>query len=329
MKKIIVLLLIFSVVIGLKQDSWAQFTAINNNQLNHVSQYYFSQVVYNPAYTGDYSQPMLGLSTNLGKQGESRPSSFNLVGHTFIENANSGVGLAASYQTYDNEYEERLLKLGFLFAYEFKIGSNGGFRVGFNTGVLHYNSRRPSNWNNPWNPNPAPIVSLNERFFKYNMDFGALFHFGGLRAGVGLNHSNEPRFTFASPGFDQVFYRQAYASISYEFEVWNDRLKIQPNVFFNQRMGGQRFVFSTSPLRLDAGVLVTFDNRYFTGVHYKTNQAPYRYSVMVGMQFNRYMLALNYDIKNHSRPGYSQFGITWGLKFADWVYEDIEDDFEE
>ncbi len=324
MKKITILLCTL-LILGLKEEVNAQFSAINNNQLEHISQYYFSQVVYNPAYTGDYSQPMLALSSNLGKQREMRPSSFNLIAHTFIENANSGVGLTTTYQTYDNDYAERLLKLGFLFAYEFEIGTSGGLRVGFNTGVLHYNSRRPSNWNNPFNPNPTPIISINERFFKYNMDFGVLFRFSGFRAGVGLTHSNEPRFTFASPGFDQVFYRQAYASLSYELDLWDERLKVQPNVFFNQRMGGQRFVFANSPLRLDAGVIATFDDRYFAGVHYKVNQHPYRISLMTGIQFNRYMLTLNYDVKGQSATGFSQFGITWGLKFADWVYEDDAD----
>ncbi len=293
-------------LIGLPNLSFGQF-GLQSTEIQYVSQYYFNGLHYNPGMAGDSIIPSVGISSRLGKVGiGSNPITVNGYIHGYLPTAKSGVGVTALYHTEDNQFKERILKLGLLYSYEVFNGSVGFLKIGFNGGILHFHTDEVPNIFNPYNPNPAPVVGLNEAIFKYNMDFGVVAGIGQWRMGGGLNHSNEPRFTFFEPSISRSFYRQAYLTVSYDIEILPERLFVRPTMMLQSEVSGNLFLFRRNNSYVDIGVLVYDQDFFIAGLHLKRSQAPYNLSFMLGARFmENYMVALSYD--NKQSAGFTQY----------------------
>ena len=96
-----------------------------------------------------------------------------------------------------------------------------------------------------------------------------------------------------------------YINSSYLFDFEND-IKMIPSVMFKK--------IGASPLQLDVNLKALFNDAFWTGVSYRTNDAII---AMLGFDFSQYSLGYSYDITttNMSIPSYGSHGVFLSYKF--------------
>lgn len=322
-------------------------SSIFGERLPYMAQYYFNQLLYNPAYAGESSQPSIGIS---GRMGEERGNSNFLVkprtAQLFmqgeikelaqLEQLNMGLGMVAQYHKYDDRFQRgtevfssnnRLLKIGVVNSYRTSIQDIIDVRIGFQVGLLHYQSDELPNTGSI---NPPVTQILNERFFKPVIDIGFLFMLDNLRVGMAINSANEPEFDFFSTGFARKFRREGYFTASYEWVI-TPYWYLQPSMMFQTLLNNQNAFSRIRPRSLaDFSVQVNYFDTVFMGLSYRVGDAPFRGSIMVGGRLaDTYQLSLAYQFKKRNTSNHSRIEATLGFYLQRGNIEVSEEELEE
>ncbi len=320
---------LFQLTIALLGIAFAlQSTPLAAQTLQHrtryQSQYFFQQMIYNPAYTGVDGQLAFGGAAQypLGSQSV-KPLSAHLFGQGRIANANdAGVGISASYYDFDDSFEGMILKLSGHLSYPFEILDVAEIRIGFAPGLIHYESLiapGASSFDNP------------DAYVKFNMDMGVMLDWEDLQIGVAIQHANEPEFLYVGAGGNSAFLRRVtYASASYDIGLSNG-LHIIPNLFFNQNFRTGNILLGNDGWQADLGAMFHYNEKYWFGYQYKLKDEVSRMGFMLGSRLGeRFHISLNYDLKNgNSFSSSNRVGLTIGLTLPT-LYRDLdEEDLEE
>lgn len=286
----------------------------------YFSQYYFQQVLYNPAYAGEDSQPRFSIFGNrqtFSNNTYEQPIAAQLIWQGQLEGV-GGLAFTAAYQDFDNYYpcfssqcesNERIMRLGAAYNYKWQPNDDMAFRVGINGGIMHFNSEIPP-YANPFNPQAALVMYV--PFVKANIDIGLLYRWRDLRAGVGFVHINTPNFQFFQPDNQRGNFRpEVYVTLSYNARI-GEHFGIQPNIMMNQQMGSMYYYGSSlRQIYFDASLLLNYQQIVFSGASYKRDGNLNRWSFMAaGRLNNKYQLSLSYDVGGATRrieAGFSLF----------------------
>ncbi|MEZ4885433.1 MAG: PorP/SprF family type IX secretion system membrane protein [Chitinophagales bacterium] len=271
-------------------------------RIDYFTDYHLNPIFYNPAFAGEESHPMIGVSGRNLKNGVSEPYSFQGFIHGQIEAIKSGVGLMVNYHSFGDIYKRRQMKVGLLYSYTIQAGEKGRFKLGLNSSLLHYNS------NFVPNSGSVDVVKTNESFFKFNLDGSVLYLNGDFYMGATIFHTNEPNFEFYNIGGNNRFQKEAYLSMGTQIGV-NENITLHPAAMLNFSLNQFSGSFNNQGY-IDLSLLAKFHDKYLAGISYKMNQPPYKIALTAGVKLaEKYQVAATYHLKqsanylNRSRVG--------------------------
>ena len=272
------------------------------NQVDFMGEYYWQSPLYNPCFAGSTALPTIGVSGRWGSEGNNNPYTLNAFAHFYLDTIKSGIGIVSTYHRYDDTYtynneilptNKTYFNANLLYNYLIRISDNAIMQLGAQVGVVHFKSIDPV-YNNPYNPQST--ILLNERSFKFNLGFGALFTVNNFYAGINFANSNEPTFQFTNPGIIYRVNRTLYVQSGYSFNI-NDKFYLQPSLMLQSPL--MRIYGSGStpilPL-LDINLQFDYKHRLFTALAYRINGDPFFMSFKVGGRIKNTQLSLAYHL---------------------------------
>lgn len=310
----------------------------SNNFLNRViysNDYYFSLPMYNPAFTGEDTQPSISISgrTQQSPQ-EVNPYTVQALAQGFAPSLKSGFGFALQYHKFDDIFynglqqqiptNKRLFNMGLLYSYMFEVGEVSVLKLGLGASLLHFKSDEIYYSS----PSSVSVVAVNERTFKPSFDVGLSATLLNFYIGVSVKYFNEPKFKFYEPGLESTFSRSSYITAGYRLPLLQDRLIIRPSIMVNplSRNNGNSFGNNGGTF-FDASVLFSYKDIAFAGTSYKLNDDPFYLSLLVGARLNKtYQFTFSYHLPKKSfTEGYSRYEASIGLYLQSSRYAKEED----
>ncbi|HRI29693.1 MAG TPA: PorP/SprF family type IX secretion system membrane protein [Chitinophagales bacterium] len=304
-----------------------------NNFLNRIiypNDYYFALPMYNPAFTGDASQPSISASyRNTQSNLDVNPYTLNFFAQGAVPSLKSGIGINFQYHKFDDTYvnqaQERLptnkrqMNIGLMYSYMFEVGEISVLRIGLGASLLHYR-------NTPFvfqGPSPQPIVPVNERFFKPSFDIGLSANVKDFYGGIAVKYFNEPRFKFAEPGAEDIIRRNAYIHAGYRLGLLQDMLVLRPAVMVNPLSTGSGFGQGSQPY-VDLSLLASFKDFLFAGATYKINDDPFNLSLLGGIRVgNTAQINASYHFPKKNTPdGNTRFEVSLALFLRSNYYDE-------
>ncbi len=313
-----------------------------------ISEYFFNQLIYNPAFAGEDDQATIGLAmrrsdgtafSNFNLSGVNPSSIYGFIHGNLLEQI--GLGLTVQYENFNDttlcfqvggvitnpisycQGNRRSLQLGLVQNYKFAVSEGVTVVAGMNVGLMHYRSDNVRQGAN------TTSLQTNERFFKLNVDFGFLLKARALRLGLSMNHVNEPTFQFFANNRPENFRRETHLTGNYTFASYDSTFQVQPTFMLNTIIGNNGF-FNNNTTWVDLGILARYKS-LFAGFHYKINHEPYRMSLTVGSRvIDALQLSATVNFKKSSTSSrynnYSRIEATLGFYLKDFNNFDYEGD---
>lgn len=284
--------------------------AQTGTQVPLMAEYYWNQLLYNPAFAGEQSQPSIGLSGRFNKVNGDQQPAINAFAHTELEAINSGVGFVNQYHDLGGMCTANLWQMGLVHNFKFPLGEVGHARIGANYSLLHYkNERSPTNL--------CQEQTTNEAFFKFNMDLGVVFSIQKFYGGFGIKHINEPNFNFFGNTALGRFDRAAFMTAAYRLE-FGTRYTLTPSLIVNQEL---RNNLNNSTL-FAANVLFDYNKVVFGGITYFANDPGYHFSINAGGRIaQKYQLSAAYAFKKSDSR--TRFELTFGILLKKGEEEEV------
>lgn len=325
MKKCVFFFLFFISGIGLK------ITA----QDIHLSQFYTSDHLLNPAKVGDFDGDyrFIGNYRNQWRQINKDPLntyivSFDRALHFYSHEIDGGILVAHDEFTgFNTTATKALLSLGYGY-----LVNGHKFRIGIQPGVVFKSTNLnkqtfPDQWN--YNPGPAqtgffdPSLPSNETSIKasqnyFDLNVGVQWSkkFGKLepKLGVGLNHINRPKDTYFASYTEKLNVRKVFYS---ELNIYiNNKITLQPKWLWmwttkaNDMIVGSNLKMGTGNKTIPA---------VFAGVYYRhgANRNVDALFPILGFSVKRFDLGFSYDLnistlsQDVARPRTFEFSIIY------------------
>ncbi|MCB0515930.1 MAG: type IX secretion system membrane protein PorP/SprF [Chitinophagales bacterium] len=320
----IITLLLFVNIFGLNAQN-------NIQDFPHYSQYYFHKAIYNPAYIGYWNQPYLTIANQWQQEpNRNTPVAVQMAWNSFIPQISCGVGLSASYINYQDDIKTDQYLISGQFMYEFEMSDKATARLATSIGALHYANKEGINGNN------LPAEATIERYFKANLDIGAMVEISNFNIGFSVVQASEPKFNFyAAPYYDSsnifalgaTFDKKGYVMLSYLWDI-NENFSVEPHVLFRQFLGvrnslsqpiGQR---RANAAAADFTLVGSYQKKYFLGGSMLYNDRFYSAHLMAALKLGSDLRAsVSYDMPQSiwRGKGYSKFeiGLSWWYDLSD------------
>lgn len=309
------------------------------NRVIYPNDYYFSLPMYNPAFTGDETQPSVSVTGRMQQSPqEVNPYTIQAMAQGFAPSLKSGFGFALQYHKFDDSFyggtqlyptNKRLLNIGLMYSYMFEVGEISILKLGLGASLLHFKSDETYIVQFPA---PQPSVLLNERTFKPAFDVGLSANILDFYVGVSVKYFNEPKFKFFEPGTENVFYRNAYIVAGYKWALLQNRLIIRPSVMVNALTRSNNFGNTGGGAFFDASLLFSYKDITFAGTSYKVNDDPFFLSFLAGVRLKKTsQFTFSYHLpKNSATKGYTRFeaGISFFLQQSRFEEPDENEEVE-
>jgi len=304
------------------------------NRVIYANDYYFSLPMYNPAFTGDETQPSVSITGRMQQSPqEVNPYTIQALAQGFAPSLKSGFGFALQYHKFDDNFyggtqlyptNKRLLNMGLLYSYMFEVGEISVLKLGLGASLLHFKSDEVFSVQVPA---PQPTVALNERTFKPAFDIGISANILDFYVGVSVKYFNEPKFKFFEPGTESTFFRNSYITAGYKWALLQNRLIIRPAVMLNALARNNNFGNTGGGVFFDASVLFSYKDIAFAGTSYKVNDDPFFMSFLAGVRLKKTsQFTFSYHLpKNSAAKGYTRFEAGIGFFLQQSRFEEPDE----
>lgn len=240
-------------LVGFSAPVWAQ-------QYPVFSQYYFNELVINPAYAGNHVQ--LSLTSTYRNQWVNfpgAPRTFSISGHTSLYDGKVGVGLLVNHDEIGSYANENVYGYySYKIAFE-KVTLSMGLQAGFNFLGADFSKL------DLLNPNDASFAALN----SYKPNFGAGVYLNFKNSFVGLSVPFLLNSTLASGDAVGAAIQEAryYFLRGGTIQSLNPKgtLKINPSILVRAQ--------EQMPLSMDLNLAVIIHNIVSTGVSWRSGDA--------------------------------------------------------
>lgn len=308
-KKIILITLLFKSFFCTAQNY--------SNAIPPSADYLVNNVLYNPAFAGELAVPNIVVGGSVFNELDRKPKNVHFFIHNDAPKFKSGVGLTAIYHKYDDDVyynnqvykdNKELLRIGAAHNYNFNINEDLYIRFGFNAGLLHFKTLQPA-ISNPNNPQPSQATQ--EKYFKFDLDVGAMVKYNNLFASLAVQHINMPTFRFYIPyGSEYKFYTTTFFSVGYEWSI-NDNVYLLPSIFLTTMASQYVSNYNKSKVTLQAKI--NYKDMFYGGLSYLFEDEKYVLNVIGGIEISKTVyLSTAYYIKN-SKNKYSRWDTTLGF----------------
>jgi type IX secretion system PorP/SprF family membrane protein len=258
-----------------------------------LSQYSGNQLVYNPGYAGIYDLLAINLTARQSWFGlPGAPAFININGHAPFENQRHSWGWVYQHERW-GALSGNMLHGNY--AYKMEL-SQGILSLGLQLGILHH----LVDWGRIREGHIAdlddPTLGDNYRHdVKFDANFGAYFLAENWYAGLSTMHLTQPRYgihTFEET--QEEWYSQMRTQFhlmgGYNYEIGFD-WSLRPEVVM-------RYVHTT-PVLVNAGLHVFYENIYGVGLNFVTGQRTINFNFRA-------------NLGDYFRIGYS-YGIIYGV----------------
>jgi len=277
-------------------------------RLAPISEYYWHQTYYNPAFAGETSQPKFALNSRFGSYNNRKPYGFTAIWQGAVPALRGGLALSSQYYDFNEaatsstgtsyDTQKRIFVISAAYSYIFEVGELSTIKFGASAGLLHFKNDYVSGGGIN---GQVPVTGLNESFFKPAINLGFLFTIKRFYTGIAVNYINEPEFSFyqGSGAGSNTFKANAYVSAGIDIPLANELLYIQPSLMLNSMAQASGFANGNNAPFLDVNLRCSYKNIAYVGASYHVNNAPYFLSISAGGRFAElYQLSLNYALAN-------------------------------
>lgn len=267
-------------------------TLILGQQDPQFSQYFFSQLYYNPAVASMETNPQvqllhrsqyIGYQSNFDNTGvlNSQILSIQLP----MSKLKSGVGLVI---VNDQAGLQKNQQLRFSYAKNIKV-PNGSMAIGVSAGFYNKsfdNNFRPRENNDP--NIPANGFSQLRPDFGIGVNYTAKSYFARLS----LNHLNNPKFDFGALNGNSIINRNMAALIGIHLPI-NAKIDLTPNILFRSDLQTYNF---------EGGMLANVSQKHWFGINYRSQDAIILLAGTSLLKDNSLKLGISYDFVTELQP---------------------------
>lgn len=251
----------------------------------------------NPATAGLFHEQYASISARDQWEGYGHnPKTISFLYERKLAHLNSGVGINYYYDQ-AGVFMTNTVKLNY--SYHMVLDKHSFLSTGLSAGLMQQNIDLSQ-----ISPLLASGMESSGHFFDISM--GAMFKSNRFVLGFGVTHLNQPR----SSALHSTQRRHNYLTCSYIIAL-SPTLDIKPGVYFK----------SDGPLSVtDFNLLVTFNQRFWSGITYRKENAV---ALMVGADLKgKYRIGYSYDyITSNLRPytsGSHEVVLAWILDERNW-----------
>jgi type IX secretion system PorP/SprF family membrane protein len=272
MKKLVALFL----VVAVSQSLFGQ-------QMPLFSQYYWTDFMINPAFTGIKNTNRIQAGYRSQWTGfEGAPKTFHIGGHSSIKKYNLGLGGAVFADDRGGAIRQNGFQLNL--AYNLKFNDFSGINFGVSALVNQYSY----NGAEMVNIEPDAVLQTNVQQLVPDMNFGLVYHWKNkLFVGLSSNQliqSKLNKFNVLNLAGETQLIRHYYLSGSYLAKL-NDKWDAEPFVL-------TRTTFKGLP-QFELGSKFTYIKLLTAGFSYRSNESVV---LLAGINYKQFMLAYSYDV---------------------------------
>ena len=267
-------------------------TLILGQQDPQFSQYFFSQLYYNPAVASMETSPQvqllhrsqyLGYQSNFDNSGVLNTQMLSI--QLPLAKLKSGVGLVILN---DQAGLQKNQQLRLSYAKNIKVNT-GSLSLGVSAGFYNKsfdNNFRPRESNDP--NIPANGYSQLRPDFGIGINYTAKSYFARLS----LNHLNNPKFDYGAQNGNNIINRNLAALVGINLPI-NAKIDITPNILFRSDLQTYHF---------EGGILANVSQKHWFGINYRSQDAIILLAGTSLLKDNSLKLGVSYDFVTESQP---------------------------
>ncbi len=275
----------------------------------HLSQFYASDHLLNPAKVGDFDGDYRFAANyrNQWRQVESTPLStyvvaFDKAFHYYSHEIDGGIMVARDEFTGFNVTTTKIVLTG---AYAYKTANGHNFRVGIQPGLVFRKSGLadqtfPSQWQHDQGEFNGPDnheTSINSALTQFDLNLGVQwskqFKKATPKIGFAVDHLNMPKDTYFNQFKERLQMRKVFhAELDY---ILTEKLILEPKLLWMWTAKANDLVVGTN-------VRYKLDNKtipsVFAGVYYRNGVMRIADAVIptVGLNYKRFEFGFSYDL---------------------------------
>ncbi len=231
---------------------------------SQVSQYMFSQVLFNPACAGDgdmVDASYVQRTQYMGFDGAPSTWALGLSSPFKLFNADHGAVVTFGGDKIGN-FDNTSFSIGYAYRHHLK---DAILSVGVSLGGLSYKLNSPSEWS-AYSDDPAIPQRAESASTGFDMSLGAFYDRGDFYVGASCTHLNQPEVLTVDNGSKAFTVKRTfYLNGGYRWQTPNERFEVDPTALL-------MFTAIAKP-QLGFGANVFYEKRFWGGLSYRIGDA--------------------------------------------------------